>query len=204
MGDSTEETNGDFIAFTQSVSKTLRDYFRSKREQRALGVKRQAEIDEVTARYDELTRPHIEKEAELRQSLIDQIWPMKHLLISGKRKSASTPYGTIEFKAKAENWSLINGDGFLKLARKDRRVTELFERVTTLKPRTSVYKKLLKSDSKFRERYSMFFEKSGGVDELRVRPSDRFFSKFDKKRLTDESDNLGTEPDDVEDKSPDA
>lgn len=204
MSDSTEQNNEGFIAFTQKVSAVLRDFFNAKREQHALAIERKKAMDEVTARYDALTRPHAEKEAELKQQLIDMIWPMKAKLISKDRKSASTPYGTIEFKWKPVTNSLTDKKGAERQARSDRRLTELFEKVTTWKPRTSVLTKLMKSDPAFAKRYAPFFTASGGFDELRVRPSDRFFNKFDKNRLTDESDNLGSDPNDVQAPSPDA
>ena len=204
MNDSTEQNEEGFIAFTQKVSKVMRDFFKAKREQHTLALKRQEEIAEVTARYEALARPHAEKEAELKQQLIDMIWPMKHLLTSKSRKSASTPYGTIEFKWKPVSNKLTDTDGAIKQARRDRRLTELFEKVTTWKPRTSVLTGLMKNDSAFSERYGKFFTQSGGFDELRVRPSDRFFNKFDTERLTDEAEYLGTDPNDVQVASPDA
>ena len=205
MSDSTQQDNEGFIEFTHRVNKALRGFFNAKREQIALSYQENQAIDEVKTRYAELKQPHAEKEARLKQELIDIIWPMKHLLITGKRKSVSTPYGNIEFKQKTADWTLKNADGLLELVRKDRRVTELFERVVDLKPRTTLLKKLMKTDEKFRKRYSPFFEQIGGYDELRVRPSDRYFKRFDKNRLTDESENLGAQPtNDVQDTSPDA
>ena len=129
---------------------------------------------------------------------------MKHLLITKTRKSASTPYGTIEFKWKPVTNTLTDKNGAIKQARGDRRLTELFEKVTTWKPRTSVFTGLMKTDPAFNKRYGKFFTMSGGFDELRVRPSDRFFNRFDKDRLTDEAELLGAEPNDVQATSPDA
>lgn len=204
MSDSTEANDEGFIAFTQKVSTTMRTYFKAKRELHALAIKRQEEIDEVNARYDELSRPHAAKEAKLKQQLTDMIWPMKHLLTSKTRRSASTRYGTIEFKWKPVNHKLTNAAGAVKQARSDRRLTELFEKVTTWKPRTSVLTGLMKKDPAFNERYGKFFTTTGGHDELRIRPSDRFFDRFDTERLTDEAELLGSEPDDVQATSPDA
>lgn len=203
MTDSSKEDEVSFIEFTETLGKVLRDFFRARREQAEIELRRKKVSDAVTARYAALAQPHIDKEAELRQQLIDMIWPKKAQIVAGKIKAFPTRYGNIEIKRKAVTNSLADKQGALDQARKDRRVLELFELEKSWKPKTSVLKKLMKEDSKFAQRYGRFFSSTGGFDELRVRPNDRFYMKFDKDRLTEESTYLGPEPD-VKDESPDA
>lgn len=213
MNDSTQQMDEGYIAFTQKVTKTLRDYFKVKRQLRALELKQkektdklQEEIDTIKARYAAKMEPLLEKEAKLKRKLIKLIWPMKSQIISPKRKSASTPYGTIEFKKDQMRFKIGDEGGLLRLARGDRRVRELFEPVFTWKPKTDKIIRQFVADSSFARRYGRFITVTGGEDVLRVRPTTRFFEKFDKNRLTDESENLGTEPtpEPVQATSPDA
>jgi hypothetical protein len=201
--DSSDQEAAGFTAFVAQLDNMLREFFNVRREQAALGLREQKEVDELKAHYAELTKPYADREAELKVMLAAMIVPQKAMLINGRLRSFSTRYGDVLFEKKRETTKVIDTAGVEAVARKRGELLKLgtFSRVWKLD--TKRFVKRFKADKVFARHYASFVEQTGGQDELFVRPNDRFIKKFDNDRLTDKRVPLGPAPD-VQDESPDA
>ena len=204
MTDTTEPAVDATADLAKTIGKRLRKYFNTRRQRAELKLdydKKKAKLDKKFSSADEpLATLQAELEAELRALVI----PNRVILLSGRIKSFATTFGSVSFKEKSESFTIVDADGVQAQARKDGLLNKLGKFTRTWKPSAKDVIKLMKSDARAAKRYAPFVQRTGGYEEMFVKPNSTYYTDFDPNQLTPSSINLGAVAEDSQDESPDA